>query len=87
MYDVRISDSLYQRASQAALANHVSVDEFIAEAVQLHLQDEPLKLTPEQVTIIRQSQADIKAGKGMTLEEATAELKAHRNEWLAANPH
>jgi predicted transcriptional regulator len=86
MYEVRISDSLYERASQAAKAHHVSVDAFVEKAVQQSLEDEPVRLTAEQVAIIRQSQAEIKAGKGMSLEEVKADLQAHRKEWLAKNP-
>jgi len=87
MFEIPIPDSLYQQATQAAQAHNVTVETFVVEAVQLRLRDEPLRLTPEQVAIIRQSQADIRAGKGMTLEQVKAELKAHRNEWLAENPN
>jgi len=78
----------YRRASEA---NGVTVEGFVREAVQLHLHDEPetgtLQLTPEQVATIRHSQADIKAGNGMPIEQAKAELIAHRAECLQANPH
>jgi hypothetical protein len=86
MYDIPIPDSLYQQATQAAQAHHVSVETFVVEAVQLRLQDEPLRLSPEQVAIIRQSQAEIKAGKGLTMEQVETRLATKKAEWLAANP-
>jgi hypothetical protein len=63
-----------------------SVETFVVEAVQLRLQDEPLRLSPEQVAIIRQSQAEIKAGKGLTMEQVETRLATKKAEWLAANP-
>ena len=91
MHQVSIPDPLYVEAQRAAEANGVSVERFVREAVQLHLYDEAetsaRELTPEQVAIIRQSQADIKAGKGMAIEQAKAERMAHLEEWLQANPH
>ncbi len=91
MHHVQIPDPLYVEAQRAAEANGVTMERFVREALQLHLHDEPesrlLRLTPEQVVIIRQSQAGIKAGKGVTIEQAKAELIAHRAEWLQANPH
>lgn len=85
MYDVRIPDSLYQQASHAAEARHVSVDEFIAEVVQLHLQDNgdaPIRLTDKQATIIAKAEADIDAGKFFTSEQ----VRGYFNEKKTACP-
>ena len=44
MYEVPIPDHVYQQATQAAAAQHVSVEEFISEAVQLRLKDSDLTI-------------------------------------------
>jgi hypothetical protein len=88
MYDVRISDSLYEQASQAARAQHLSVDDFIEQVIKKSLRDpEALTLTPEQLRKVRHAQEDVNAGRVLTLDEAKADQAAHRTAWLAANPH
>ncbi len=85
MPQISIPDPLYVEAQRVADANGVSLERFIREAVQLHRHDEPelgtLRLTTEQVVLIRQSQADIKAGKGIPIEQIKAELIANRATW------
>ncbi len=91
MHRVLLPDTLYFEAQRAAEAAGVSVERFVRDAVQLHLHDEPgtgsLQLTREQVAVIRQSQADIKAGNGLTIEQVKAEWIEHRAAWIQANPH
>ena len=72
MYDVRISDSIYEQARQAAEAQNVTL--------------EALRLTPEQITKVCEAQADVKAGRVYSSDEAKANLETHRKEWLAARP-
>ena len=48
-YEVRIPESLYEQISKAAVAAHVTVEEFIACALQHRLDDDVLWLTPEQL--------------------------------------
>jgi hypothetical protein len=89
MQTVTIPDPLYAEALSAAQASGVSLDRFVSEALQLHLGHTELsavRLSPEQVAIIRQSQADIRAGKGIPIAQVKAELIAERAEWLQANP-
>ena len=40
MYDVRISDSLYQQVRQAAQNHHVTVDDFVVSAVEKCLSEQ-----------------------------------------------
>ena len=70
------------------LLDQLSARPEFVEEIHLNGQDEdaPLTLTAEQIAIIRQGQADIKAGKGIPLDQAKANLAAHREAWLRANP-
>ena len=90
MYDVRISDSLYQQASQAAQAHHVSVEEFIAKAVLLYLQDEDSAadafFTPARIAEIREAQAEARTGNNLTPDQVEAHFAAKQRAWLANHP-
>ena len=85
MYDVRISDSLYRRASQAAEAEHVTVDELVERLVQESLDQEPLRLSPEQLTFIRKGQADVEAGHFLTMQQLEAKSNEYKAEWRKEN--
>lgn len=90
MYEVRIPDQVYQQAAQAADAQNVSLEEFVTEAVQLLLHDQAgerqnVRLTPEQITIIRKSQAEIRAGEGLTMSQVEERLASKKAEWIEAH--
>ena len=90
MQNISLPEPLYLEAARAAKASGVSLERFIRDAVQLHLNDgfdqsRELKLTPEQVAIIRRSQAEAKAGNVFTSEQVRAELAADREAWLREN--
>jgi len=90
MYTVPLPDPLYIEAQRAAAASGVSLESFIVDAVQLHLNDEPeekrsLTLSDEQAKIIELGRADIKAGKGLTMEQVEKKLAAKKAAWLQAN--
>ena len=86
MYDVRISDSLYERASEAAKAQHVSVDTYIEQVVQKSLLDpEAITLTPEQMAKVRHAQAQAKAGQVLTMEQVEQRSAANRAKWQEEN--
>jgi len=88
MQSISLPDPLYLEARRAAAASGLTVEAYVQEAVQLHLEeDAPLRLTPEQIAIIAQAEADMDAGKGMSLEEVKKELAANRRSWQAARPH
>ena len=62
MHSVSLPDPLYAHAQRAAEANGLSVEAYVLEAVQLFLEeDAPVRLTPEQVAIIAQAEADVDA--------------------------
>ena len=86
MVDVRITDNTYEQVKRAAQAQDVSIDDFIEEAVQLHLRNGALRLTVQQVAKVRAAKEDVKAGRVYTAEQAKAGLAEHRKEWLAARP-
>lgn len=89
MYQIRIPDDVYRRAVEAASSQCVSLEEFVTEALRLHLgevkYEKVVTLTPEQIAVVRESQAEIKAGKGLTIELVEEQLAAKRAEWLKTN--
>ncbi|HEY3780670.1 MAG TPA: hypothetical protein VGL56_06275 [Fimbriimonadaceae bacterium] len=89
MYEIRIPDHIYKQATLAAQTHHVSLEEFVIEALQIHAQnDHPsVKLSPEQIAIIRQGQAEIKTGKFLTSEQIKSDLAANRAAWQNKGPH
>ena len=89
MYEIRIPDHVYRQVSEAAEANHVSLEEFVIEALQLHVRDEEpsVQLSSEQVAIIRQAQAEVRAGQGLTSEQARAEFAVQRAKLLKMDEH
>lgn len=80
MYEVRIPDQVYEQAMRAAEAQHVTVEQFVTEAVQLHLQDDQAEIqgmfTPERLAHIATAQGEIDAGQGITFEEWRADFAA-----------
>lgn len=86
MHSVSLPDPLYAEAQRAASASGMSVEAYVQEAVQVQIEeDAPIRLTPEQVAVIAQAEADIDAGLGLSLEDVRAELAAHRLTWQAEN--
>jgi predicted HicB family RNase H-like nuclease len=87
MYEIRISDGLFEQVSQAALAQSVSVDEFIVEAVRLHLRDdeesERTFFTPARVEEIREAAAEARTGKNISLEQYKEAAKLRSAKWQA----
>ena len=83
MYDVQISESTYEQAQRAAQLRHISLDAFVEEAVRLRLQDGALRLTHEQLVVVRAAQEYMNAGHVFTPEESKADLEVHRKQWRA----
>jgi hypothetical protein len=63
MYDVQISESTCEQAQRAAQLRHISLDAFVEEAVRLRLQDGALRLTHEQLAVVRAAQENMNAGR------------------------
>lgn len=90
MFDVRLSPTTYQKAVNAALAEHVSVEQFIEEAVQLRLAgqwDEPesLTLTAEQLVAVRQAQVEVRSGRSLSLDDLRRRSAEVRASWREEN--
>jgi hypothetical protein len=85
MYDFRIPDEVIQKAAQKADAQHVSLDQFITEAVQFRLQDDPdnfdYLLTPELLAAIDKSAQQAKDGKSFPIEQVKERQAAKRKAW------
>ena len=88
MPQVQLDDQVFKVAQRrAADAGYSSVDEYIADVV-VHQSDDNIDhlFTPERLAHIDQAEADIKAGKSYTSEQANEELAKRRAEWLQTNP-
>jgi len=88
MFEVPLPDSLYRQAALAAQAHNLSVEAYVAEAVQLHLQDDPEEMdqrfTPaviEHLDRIAESR-----GKLYSAGEVDRLLGENKAEWLAKRP-
>ena len=86
MVDIRISENLFERASLAAKAENVSVEQFVAQAVQLRLQDDVLRLTPDQADKVRKGQAEIREGRFLTMDQLDERSAAIKAKWREDNP-
>ena len=83
MYQVRIPDEVYRQAAEAAEAQHVSVEEFVTETLQLRLQDTDdaaiqRMFTPERLALIAAAQAEIDSGQGISFEQWRSEFDFQR---------
>jgi hypothetical protein len=90
MHPVPIPDQLYLQARQAAKATGQSLEMFVAEALQLRLNDDlsesqELRLTPDQVASLRIAQDGVKGGAGLTMQQVEENLAASMSEWRRAN--
>ena len=76
------------KAHIIALLDRLHDQPEFAEEIMLDAYDDDaaVTLTPEQVAIIARAEADIDAGRGLTLEQVRVELAANRVAWQAANP-
>lgn len=90
MPNVALSEDLYRKAAQVADASGMSVDEYVAHALQAEFEDEreaePLMLTPEQTEGVRRGLEDVRAGRVLTIEEAERHMEQRKAAWLAEHP-
>jgi hypothetical protein len=86
MFEIRIPDHVYQQATRAAQAHHLSLEEFVIEALELHAQDEPDNhdniFTPQVIAELDAAAAEAREGKNIPLEEFQAQRPQWRQEWL-----
>lgn len=86
MSHVQLDDHLYQEAQRrAAASGFASVDEYVADVLQHDLEDaENLDylFAAERLAQVDRAAAQIRAGQGLTTQQADAELAKRRDEWL-----
>jgi hypothetical protein len=84
MYEIRIPDQVYQQVAQAAEAQHVSLEEYVTEALQIHMRvgtdDAAIQkmFTPERLQHIAKAQAEIDAGQGIPFDQWRENFKMQR---------
>ena len=90
MPQVQLDEQVFKVAQRrAADAGYSSVDEYIADFVVHDTGDVDNidhLFTPERLAHIDKAEADIKAGKFYTTEQADKELAERRAAWLRTNP-
>lgn len=86
--EVTIPDQIVDQAQRVAVECGVSFDRFVSDAVELHLDNEPLGPvpSPELIAALRKARADVKAGNGRTMAQVGESLAAKKAAWLQANP-
>jgi hypothetical protein len=90
MYEIRIPDHVYQQAAQAALAHHLSLEDFIIEAVQLHAKAEPENhdhiFTPKVIAELDAAAEEARNGKSFSGKQVDDYLAENKAAWLANRP-
>jgi hypothetical protein len=75
MCKVEISEQLYKEVAEAARVQRISVEQFVAEAVKVYMEEEPETpnldhlFTPEVMAAIDKGAQQAREGKSYTLEE------------------
>jgi len=89
MFDVKLSDTVYKQVAEAAEAQNVTVEQFVTEAVQLHLQDKlDNRFTPEVIAHLDRIAADLdRGGKTYTPAQVSEHLAANRDACLKKHPN
>lgn len=90
-FEVTIPDPLFDGAQRAAVANGLSLEAYLAGAVQLRLQDEPSDdmawfFTPERIAEIREAAAEARTGNNLAPEQVEAHFAAKKAAWLESHP-
>lgn len=76
---IQLSDPAFATIAGVAQAYGQTVEAFVAEAAQRRAEDNaPIRLTPEQIAICEQAEADIDAGRFFTAEQVRERFVAHR---------
>ncbi len=86
MHQISLDDQLYQYVQRrAAESGCASADEYVALLLRQEQQDDENfdhLFTPERLAHIDRAAASIAEGRGLTSEQADAELAKRRDEWL-----
>jgi hypothetical protein len=89
MYEIRIPDDVYKQVERAAKANHLSLEAFVVEALQLHSKEDSDNFdhlfTPELLAAIDRSAEEVAEGKTLTIGQVREQRKLQRKEWEEGN--
>ena len=89
MFEVPIPQGLYQQAVNEAQAHHVSLEAFVAEAIELRLQDEASDFdyvfTPERLAELDKAAASAESHPGYSRAEVDELLAQNKQAWLKKN--
>jgi hypothetical protein len=88
--EITIPDQLYGQAKQAAQISGLSVESFVLEAVQLHLDEEDDSViqrmfTPERLALIAEAKSEMDAGLKLTPEQAREDFAKKKADWIKAH--
>lgn len=88
--EITIPDPLINGAQRAA-ARGLSLDAYMANALELRLQDDPEDgmawfFTPERIAEIKGAQAEARTGNNISIDQFRAEAKLRNAEWRANHP-
>jgi hypothetical protein len=89
--ELNIPDTLVSGAQLAAAACGLSLEAYMADALQLRLQDDPEDdmawfFTPQRIAEIKEAQAEARTGNNISLDQYRAQAPQRRAEWLANHP-
>jgi len=86
MHQINLNEKLFQAVRErATAAGFENVDDYVADVLQEEVtvsENFDHLFTPERLAHIEESLQQIRDGKGLSLEEARAELAKRRDEWL-----
>ena len=83
MRTIEISDQDYAKARQAADARGETVEQFVSASITLLVaeQDEPVRLTQEQVEIVERGLKEYADGRYFTMEEVQEKHAVLKAAW------
>lgn len=84
--EISVPDSLFKGAQGAATAKGVTVDAYMADALQKQLQNDPEDdlawfFTPKRIAEIREAAEEARTGNNLSPEEVEAHFAQKRKEW------
>lgn len=80
---IDLSEPALAAIANVAQAHGQTVEAFVAEAAERVAEEEaPIRLTPEQIAICEQAEAQFDAGNFVTLEEFKERLATQRAAWI-----
>ena len=85
MHQIQLSDQLFQQAQRRAAESGFPSADVVQHDLAMEVGNLDHLFTPERLAHIDRSIAQIRAGQGLTSEQAKAELSKRRDEWLRQN--